>query len=195
VKLEHSGETRVTQIKIEPASVMVRGPKAVLDQASFIPTQPYAVQINAQTQGGLDANVRDQVALVTALEGRPIETNPATVQFRLRAVPKQKLYELVDVPIHFLFPKNSPWKAHFATEKDARVTLKLTGPVTEQTPPVLAFIDLTTGNLARGRNLEPLRLQLPKDFQLAQPTAPLVPFYLEEIDRPVSTGKQMLELP
>lgn len=184
VKLEYTGDALVSQIKIEPASVLVRGPKAVLDRASFMPTRPYAVQVNADTQATAEANVRDQVALVTELDGRAIQANCVSVQFRCRAVPKQKIYELVDVPVHFLAPKESPWQARFGNDKEGKVTLKLIGPATDQSPPVLAFVDLTRGNLARGRNLEPLRLQLPKDFQLVEPTTSLVTFYLDEIDRP-----------
>jgi hypothetical protein len=190
VKLECTGDALVSQIKIEPASVLVRGPKAVLDRASFVPTQPFAVQVSAETQTTAGTNVRDQVALVTELDGRPIQANPVSVQFRCRAVPKQKIYELVSVPIHFLCPKESPWKPRFASDKESTVTLKLIGPATEQMPPVLAFVDLTSGNLARGRNLEPLRLQLPKDFQLVQPATALVPFYLDEIERPMATTQK-----
>ena len=57
----------------------------------------------------------------------------------------------------------------------------------ETPPPVLAFVDLTLGNFSRGRNLEPVRLQLPRDFQLVQNTAPLLAFTLEEPDRPTTT--------
>jgi hypothetical protein len=183
VRLECTGEAQVTQIKIEPASVRVRGPKSVLDRASAIPTQPYQAQVQADSSAA-GANLRDQVALVSDLDGHPIQTIPAVVQFRCRAVPRQKTHELVDVPISFLCPKDCPWKPRFVTEKDSRIALKLTGPVTEQQPPVLAFVDLTAGNLARGRNLVPLRLQLPKDFQLVESATPLVEFYLDEIDRP-----------
>jgi YbbR domain-containing protein len=184
VKLETTGDARVADIKIEPESVLVRGPKSVLDRASFVPTQPYALQISAEMQVTADANVRGQVSLVTELDGRAIYTNPSSVQFRLKATPKQKIYDLTDVPIHFLNAKDSPWRPRFADAKESKITLKLIGPASEQIPPVLAFVDLTSGNLSRGRNLEPLRLQLPKDFQLAQPTTPLVAFYLDEIDRP-----------
>jgi len=187
VKLEFTGDARVSQIKIEPASVLVRGPKTVLDRASFVPTQPFAVQIRESSP--TEENPKEKVNLVTELDGRPIQTSPAMVHFRCRAVPKQKTYELVDVPIHFLHPKECVWKPRFAAEKDGKTTLKLIGPVTEQAPPVLAFIDLTRGNLARGRNLEPLRLQLPKDFELAQPTAQLVSFYLDEVERPMVNSK------
>jgi hypothetical protein len=190
VKLECTGDVRVSQIKIEPASVLVRGPKTVLDRASFLPAQPYAVPISGEMRATGEAIVRDHVRLVTELGGRPIQTNPGSVQFCLKAEPKRKLYKLVDVPIHFLFPKDSVWKARFADDKESKVTLKLIGPATEQTPPVLAFVDLTSGNLARGRNLEPLRLQLPKDFRLAAAATPLVTFYLDEVDRPgAASGK------
>ena len=191
VKLECTGDARISQIKVEPASVLVRGPKTVLDRAAFLPTQPYAVQVSAETPSAADANVRDQVALVTELDGRPIQVNPSHVQFRLHATPKQKIYDLVDVPIHFLCPKESPWRPRFAEEKDSKVTLKLIGPATDQAPPVVAFVDLATGNLARGRNLSPLRLQLPKDFQLAQPATPLVTFYLDEIERTATTSQKI----
>ena len=126
----------------------------------------------------------------TELDGRTIQANPALMQFRLKAAPKQKIYDLVDVPIHFLFPKDSPWRARFGNDKESKVTLKLVGPATDQTPPVLAFVDLTRGNLARGRNLEPLRLQLPKDFQLAQPATALVTFYLDELERQTATSRK-----
>jgi hypothetical protein len=98
-------------------------------------------------------------------------------------VPKQKIYELTEVPVHFLCPKDCPWKPRFENEKESKTTLKVIGPVTEQAPPVLAFIELTSGNLARGRNIGQLRLQLPKDFQLADPTLPPVSYFLDEIER------------
>jgi hypothetical protein len=183
IRLEWTGEARVSDIKIEPANVRVRGPKAVLDRASAIPTQPYAVQVSADGLWANEANLHDRIALVSELEGRPIQTNITTVQFHCRAVPKQKIYELVDVPVHFLCPKDCPYTMRFANEEAGKVKLKLIGPVTQQPPPVLAFVDLTAGNLARGRNLQPLRLQLPKDFQLVEPASVFVPFYLEEIGR------------
>ncbi len=190
VRLEFTGEARVSEIKIEPAAVLVRGPKSVLDQASFLPTKPYAIQVNADAQPAADNKVRDQVSLVTELEGRPISVSPVLVQFRCVAVPKQKIYDLADVPVHFLCPKECPWKPRFESDKDTKVTLKLIGPVMEQTPPLLAFIDLTSGNLARGRNFSHLRLQLPKDFQLADPTLPPVSFHLDETERPVVAGQK-----
>jgi ribosomal protein L11 len=184
VKLEWTGDAHLSHIKIEPASVLVRGPKAVLDHASYLPTKPYAVQVNPEAQSAATAEVRDQIPLVTELDGRPIVANPGNVQVRFNAAPRLRVHELADIPIHFLCPKESPWRPRFGSEKDAKVTLKLIGPATEQTPPVSAFVDLTSGNLARGRNLSPLRLQLPKDFQLVEPATPLATFYLDEFEQP-----------
>jgi ribosomal protein L11 len=184
VKLEVTGDAHVSHIKIEPASVLVRGPKAVLDHASYLPTKPYAVQVNLEAQSAAATEVRDQVPLVTELDGRPIVANPANVQVRFKAAPRLRIYELAEIPIHFLCPKDSPWRPRFGSDKDSKVTLKLIGPATEQAPPVSAFVDLTSGNLARGRNLSPLRLQLPKDFQLVEPATPLATFYLDEFEQP-----------
>jgi hypothetical protein len=189
VRLDVTGEFRVSHVKIEPTTVTVRGPKAILDRVSYIPTQPCSLQTD--TENSLAEPIaREQVALVTELEGRPIQTSPRNVQLRCRVAPKQKLYELRDVPVHFLCPVGFPLRPRFVDERPGRVSLKLLGPATETLPPVLAFVDLTTGNYARGRNLEPVRLQLPKDFQLVQNSSPLAAFILEEPDRPSGSVQQ-----
>jgi hypothetical protein len=82
-----------------------------------------------------------------------------------------------------------PWRPGFADERQGRVSLRLIGPTGDEPPPVLAYIDLTKGTFGRGRNLEPLRLQLPKDFQLADNSPPLVAFQLEELDRTATAAE------
>ncbi len=186
VKLDTTGEVRVTQAKLEPATVLVRGPKHVLDQAQFIHTQPYALA--APLESG-DGNVRGQVALASELGGRPVLAVPRLVSFRCKVQPRQKTYELADVPVHFLCPPQFPWRARFATESGGKVRLRLLGPAGEETPPVLAFVDLTGAQLFRGRNLEPLRLQLPRDFTLVDSTPQVIPFYLDELERPTPTSQ------
>src|SRR5207248_2239471 len=98
VRLDVTGEVRLSQIKIEPTTVTVRGPKAILDRTSFIATQPLSLQADAE-RGSDEPLAREQVELVTELEGRPIQTNPRSVQFRCKVAPKQRLYELRDVPV------------------------------------------------------------------------------------------------
>lgn len=181
VKLDYTGEARVTQIKVEPVTVQVRGPKSVLDRAQAITTQPYAFTSLPDETG--DPMVKDQASLVNELEGRAVQVTPAQVVFRCKVTPKKRVYELHDVAVHFLCPIQFPWRPRFMDERQGKVSLRLIGPAGEEPPPVLAYIDLTKGTFGQGRNLEPLRLQLPKDFQLADNTPPLVAFQLEEVDR------------
>jgi hypothetical protein len=179
VRLEYAGESRLSQIKIEPATVTVRGPKDVLDRIWSISTMPYAL---SQTPDASTGSVRGEVSLVSELEGRPLQTTPKSVAFSFRIRPRQKTYEVTDVPVRFLCPPNYPFRARFTADHPSKVSLRLQGPAGEETPPVIAYIDLTGGTFGRGRNLEPIRLQLPKEFTLAQEATPLVSFILEPVE-------------
>jgi len=192
VTFEHSGEVRVSQVKCEPATVMVRGMKSVLDRVQTISTAPH-VFTSAPDENG-DATVKGQVSIATELEGRPVQVTPKQVSFRAKVYPRKRLYVLKDVPVQFLSPAQFPWRPRFAEEKHGKLTLRLIGPAGEEPPPVLAYVDLTKGTYGRGRNLEPLRLQLPKDFQLADNMPPLVTFHLDDVERPATTAIEQLEV-
>ncbi|MBI3409534.1 MAG: hypothetical protein HY040_14435 [Planctomycetes bacterium] len=179
VKLDYTGEVRVTQMQVEPAAVLVRGPKQVLDHAQALNSRPYALA--SPTDGATETEIRGQATLASELEGRAIQATPRAVNFRCKVQPRQKIYHLRDVPIHFLCPAQFPWKPRFADERAGKVELRLLGPASEETPPVLAFIDLTASQPFRGRNLEALRLQLPKDFTLVQAAPQVIAFYLDEL--------------
>jgi hypothetical protein len=58
----------------------------------------------------------------------------------------------------------------------------LYGPVQDEPPRVYAYLDLTRGKFSPGVNHEPLQLQLPKDFQLAQEAPRVIPFRLDPGD-------------
>src|SRR5205823_4725591 len=116
-----------------------------------------------------------RVAIVTDLEGRPVKVTPAHVMVR---VPARKLYELTEVPVQFLCPANFHLKPKFIDERVGKVTLKLYGPAQAEPPKVYAFIDLTRGKFTSGLNHEPLQLQLPRDFALAQEAPRVVAFEL-----------------
>jgi hypothetical protein len=184
VKFDFAGEVRVTQLEMEPATVLVRGPKQVLDRVQAIHTQPFPLTVPASSDG----IVRGQAVLVTELEGRGISATPRTVNFRCRVQPRKRIYELADVPVQFLCPPQFPWRTRFESESGGKVRLRLLGPAGDESPPVRAFLDLTGSQLFRGRNLEPLRLQLPKDFTLVESMPAVIPFYLEEIDRPTQVS-------
>jgi hypothetical protein len=180
-KLEYSGDVRLSQLKLEPATVLVRGPKAVLDRAQYAPTAPYV--FSKPSEDLAESETRDVAEVVTELEGRPIQTTPKQVTFKAKVQPKKRIYDVADLPIQFLTPPGFPFRVRFQDEKAAKTTLKVVGPTGEENPPVLAFVDLTKGSFSPGRNLEPLRLQLPKEFHPLDARPILVTFVLEEPER------------
>jgi hypothetical protein len=178
VRLDYAGEARLSQVKLEPATVMVRGPKDILDRSWSLSTQPYVIPTPPDAIG-VSTLVRGQVSLISELEGRPLQTTPKSVSFSFHVRPKQKVFELKDVPVYFLCPPDFSLRPRFAPDQSARVNVRIQGPAAEEPPPIRAFVDLTSGNFGKGRNLEPIRLQLPREFQPAQETLPLVGFILE----------------
>ncbi len=96
-----------------------------------------------------------------------------------RLHPRHRIYELTDIPVHFLCPAGFPWRPRFADEQAGKISLRLLGPAGEEAPLVQAYLDLTRGTYGRGRNVEPVRLQLPRDFQLAQDAPPRIAFLLD----------------
>jgi hypothetical protein len=179
VRLETVGETRYSQVKIEPASVLVRGPQDVLDQARAIATEAYVVPPAPDTAASNEMLLRGEVGLVKEIDGRPIQCNPATVSFRYRLHPRQRTYELTDIPVRFLCPPAFPWRPHFSQPAEGMVTVRVVGPASDELPQVQAFVDLTDGTFEQGRNREAVRLQLPKDFQPASDVPRLVTFVLD----------------
>src|SRR5262249_53743660 len=125
VKLDYTGDVRVTQIKIEPATVLGRGPKLVLERMQAIQTQPYALTVGEDAAGG---PVKGQATLAQELDGRPIAVTPRHVSFRCKVQPRQQVYEVADVPVQFLCPPQFPWRAHFGDDQTGKVRLRLLGP-------------------------------------------------------------------
>jgi hypothetical protein len=163
-------------ILLDPPTVLVRGPREVLDRAAFLRTQPSELPSRPLHAPPSYVAV-GRATLVKELEGRPVHVTPPWVQVR---VPGQsrKQYELTDIPVQFLCPAGFPLKPKFIDERSGKVTLKLAGPAQDEPPKVYAFIDLTRGKFASGLNHEPLQLQLPRDFQLAQDAPRVVAFEL-----------------
>ena len=178
VRLDYAGEARLSQVKVEPATVMVRGPKDILDRIWSLSTQPYVMPSPADAVAG-NTLVRGQVSLISELEGRPLQVTPNCVSFSFHVKPKQKVYELKDVPVHFLCPPNFSLRPSFASDQPARVKVRIQGPAAEEPPPIRAYVDLTSGTFGKGRNLEPVRLQLPKEYQVAEESPLMVGFVLE----------------
>jgi hypothetical protein len=175
VRLDPAPDERASKVVVEPARVRVRGPQDILDRLRAIPTEPYLLPTNGDNDSGHEVEVTGPVSLVRELGGRPVRTSPpqVTVHFTLR--PRQKVYELTDIPVHFLCPPNFPWRPEMVDEHRTKVTLQILGPVADGVPIVGAFVDLTARKFAPGLYPdELLRLQLPTDCQLAHeaPRAP-----------------------
>jgi hypothetical protein len=170
------------QVVIEPSSVLVRGPKEILDRTRVISTQPFNLpEINAALEEENDFTA-GSVPLVHELEGRRVQATPSAVKVRLTLKPGQKVYELTDIPVEFLCPANFPWRTRFVGgEESGRISLRVLGPALAEPPAVTAFIDLTQPGRQFTSSLytdEPIRLQLPKEFELAQSPPRAAPFRL-----------------
>jgi hypothetical protein len=120
----------------------------------------------------------EAIPLVSEIEGHRIRAVPAHVKAQITLQPRQKTYELTDVPVQFLCPANFSLKPIFRDERAGKITLRLVGPFGEEAPAVTAFVDLGGRKWEPGLYEEPLKLQLPKDFQLAQSPPRLVAFQL-----------------
>ena len=172
------------QVVIEPSSVLVRGPKEILDRTRVISTQPFNLpEIDAALEE--DTFTAGSVPLVHELEGRRVEAMPSAVKVRLTLKPGQKVYELTDIPVEFLCPASFAWRAEFVGGHEAgRISLRVLGPVLSEPPAVTAFVDLTQPGRQFASGLytdEPIRLQLPKDFELAQSSPRATAFRLRSI--------------
>jgi hypothetical protein len=179
VRFDHLRDGPTGPVLLEPATVLVRGPQEVLDRVRCIPTQPAELPTRPlqPAAGAAPAPASGWVPLVQELEGRPVRVAPSRVLVRV-PIQARKAYDLPEVPVHFLCPANFPLRPRFIDERAGRISLRLTGPVQDEPPRVLAYIDLSRGRFTSGLNHEPLQLQLPRDFQLAQEPPRVVAFEL-----------------
>jgi hypothetical protein len=175
VRLDPAPDDRVSQVVVEPARVRVRGPQEVLDRLRAVPTNPFLMPSPGENEGSPDPVVAERVPLAHEIDGHHIKCSPPVVNVRLTVRPRQKLYELTDVPVRFMCPASFELKPDFVHAANGKVRFKVWGPATEGSPSVTAFVDLTGRKWEAGvYSGEPLRLQLPNDYQLAgnSPRAP-----------------------
>jgi hypothetical protein len=178
VRLDSIRDEMAGPVVIEPATVLVRGPQDVLDRARVISTQP--MELPPRAPSSLAGSI-GRVALVEELEGRPVRVVPNRVTIRQPAQAR-KVYELPEVPVHFLCPVDFPLRPKFLSERAGRINLRVRGPVGDEPPKVYAFLDLTSGRYPAGRYHEPVQVQLPKDFELVQDPPRGVSFQLVSPD-------------
>jgi hypothetical protein len=177
VRLEYTGDVRVSGIKLDPPTVLVRGPKSLLDRAQSIATLPFEFTTPEGEETKEEAKA--SIGLVGEIGGRPVQVTPALVDLRAKVQPRKRVREIVDVPIRFAIPDRYPWQPRFEGNA-GKLNLRVIGPTGDESPRVRAYIDLDQQAYSRGRNDGPVRIELPKEFELVEHRTPLTTFYLDE---------------
>jgi hypothetical protein len=175
VRLDPTPDERVSQVVVEPARVRVRGPQEVLDRLRAVPTHPFLLPTGSESETASESIVADGVQLATEIDGHTIRCTPPIVTVRMTVRPRQKLYELTAVPVRFLCPAKFELRPEFLEKHGGKVPLKIWGPAADGTPTVTVYVDLTGRKWEAGVYPgEPIRLQLPSEYQLAEssPRAP-----------------------
>jgi hypothetical protein len=193
VRLNSLGAARVASVTFEPSTVLVRGPKDVLDKETSIPTTLYV-------PSEVDADKAELVVpayplrVMTKLGDQEVKVSPAFVRATIVLKGAQRIQELTDVPVHFLTPLRFPFRAKFTNERAGTVTLRIRGPNSDGKPAVKAYVDLTARTFGPGLHAdEPIRVQLPPGYELLTEPLPRVSIQLEPAELPlVKEGEQAI---
>lgn len=186
VRLNLLGTGQTDRVVFEPATVMVRGPKEILDRQTSIATEPFAppplepdkaeLQLPATTLR-LPGKLGEQLVTVT----------PSQVQATITLKGPQKLQELTEVPVQFLAPPRFPYRPRFTSDRADTLTLKIRGPNSELRPEVTAYIDLTQRKFGPGLHAdEPIQIRLPPGYTLVSQSVARLSIQLD----PVETGPE-----
>jgi hypothetical protein len=190
VQVEHNGGAHVENLVVEPNTVLVRGPKEVLDREVSIPTELYLVPSRPSSTEPLVKETPDQVPLVTELRGAAVHATPPKVSVRFTLAPRQRTQTL-DVPVHFLCTANPPHRPRFLKPEDGHLAIRVRGPAGAPPPEgAAAYVDLTQGKYGPGvhKNV-PVRVWLPAGFQLDQKPPRLAAFELSAPPMPRADAK------
>lgn len=186
VHVDHDLHDRLLQCQAEPATVLVRGPQDVLERTGAIMTRPFIPPPDEPGSALREVVIQGKAHVVAELDGRPVTSTPPEVAVRITLRPVRKVYE-VQVPVHFLCPANYALRPQWTRpdERAGRIPLKVIGPPVAELPPIAAYVDLTRPAFQAERDVtqvlyadEPIRVQLPPDFSLAQEPPPASPFWL-----------------
>lgn len=178
-----SAQYEVDNIRVEPPTVKVFGPKSTLEQMTQLvldpwqPRLPSGLSLTEEEVGGI-------IYMPSKIKQDLVKITPERVDIRARLKPALRVYELTDVPIAFLCPANFPYRPHFTADRHGTLTqLKVRGPL-NRSPEVRAYIDLTTRpNLKPGLYPdEAVLIDLPNGYYLAQDPPRLSAFKLELLE-------------
>lgn len=178
-----SAQYEVDNIRLEPSTVKVFGPKSVLEpmtQLVLDPWQPRLPTGLSMTEEEVSGSVR----LPDKIKQETVRIVPDRVEIRARLKPALRIYEINDVPISFLCPAHFPYRPLFTADRHGMISqLKIRGPL-NRSPEVRAYIDLSTRpNLKPGLYPdEAITIDLPNGYYLAQDPPRISAFKLELLE-------------
>jgi hypothetical protein len=132
--------------------------------------------------------VTHEVTLPQTLEGRMVQIIPTTVTVHVTLVPRKKIYDL-DLAVTFLTPPGSPCGRASTATAVTQVFLSV-GAGDRRAAAGAGVHRPDAAEIRAGLHLEPLRLQLPKDFQVVGTPPRQVPFRLDVPDAPPAAPVQ-----
>jgi hypothetical protein len=188
VLFQTAGDATTGQWTAEPAAVLVRGPQEILEKMTSIPSLPFQLPARAVPLTRPETVNLPIVPLVRELKQRQIRVFPSAVAVRLTLQPQQKIYELNDVPVLFMYPANFGLRPMFSDERAGKISLKVQGPYGEELPAVTAYIDLSGRKWEPGLYEERVKLQFSKDLQLVGSAPRPVAFQLCPAEAPLKTA-------
>lgn len=178
-----SAQYEIDNIRVEPQTVRVFGPKSTLEQMTQLVLDPWQPRLPS----GLsmtEEEVVGTITLPTKIKQETVRMIPERVEIHARLKPALRVYELTDVPIAFLCPANFPYRPHFTADRHGTISqLKIRGPL-NRNPEVRAYIDLSARpNLKPGLYPdEAILIDLPNGYYLAQDPPRLSAFKLELLE-------------
>ena len=132
-----------------------------------------------------------RLPLPREIDGVSVVPEPESVVVRIDPQ-APRIYPFVDLPVQFLCPPNFTLRPRFLDDRAGKLQLRIQGPDQADPPRVHAFVDLTSGRFLPGPGIEPVQIQLPRDFTLAQDPPGKVSFELVPVE---ATPKPLGALP
>jgi hypothetical protein len=174
----------IDQQRVEPSTVKVFGPKSVLENQTQIILDRWQPKRIPLGMNFAPEDISETLRIPTKINDIAVSVLPETVEVRARLKPALRVYELVDVPVHFMCPSNFPFRPIFTLERNGVLPeLKVRGPH-NKSPEIRAYVDLT--KLTNPKPVlyadMPIMLDLPDGYQLISEAPRVSAFKLELLE-------------
>lgn len=184
IHLSEEYQTVESSLEVEPKTVLVRGPKTLLDQETSISTEKWFITPRSIfSESGMDV-VRERLKLTDRWNDPSIRFSTSTIQARVALKPNQTVYQLKDVPVSFLCPPNFALRPQFTgNTRGVLPEVRIKGPSRTGPPELRAFVDLSQRKYTAGLvGDELVQIDLPDGYKLDM-KPPVISFQLELIEK------------